>query len=308
MRAGVRAASKTVSTPAEAYALAQKMLATEASGFTVADAWAMLRAELEAASASPETERFYARRLNGLRKSFPDDTRLDKVTPERIRDHLTMRTTIGQRTGAPKPVSAETAAKELTLMRRLCRVALRNNALKIDPTAHVQRPRTRPRRFRHMALPEIRGHLGRVTEPDRALFEFVLYTALRRSEVARLRPADVDKDCWAIMVRGKTHDPRLPLTEPARAALLRLLALGRDPVFGSPARVGRRFAVWRDRLGEPRWSAHALRHSAATAMVRAGVPVEQVQAALRHSNIAQTLRYYHDDGGDARRAFGALGE
>jgi len=37
---------------------------------------------------------------------------------------------------------------------------------------------------------------------------------------------------------------------------------------------------------------HVLRHTAATWMLRAGVPIESVSRALNHSNIAVTLKYY----------------
>lgn len=47
-------------------------------------------------------------------------------------------------------------------------------------------------------------------------------------------------------------------------------------------------------LNSKRYSAHSLRHSAATAMILAGVNIRDVQACLRHRNINTTLLYVEE--------------
>ena len=60
-------------------------------------------------------------------------------------------------------------------------------------------------------------------------------------------------------------------------------------VYGS---LSDHFDVAVKRAGLTDVTIHVLRHTAATWMLRAGVPIESVSRALNHSNIAVTLKYY----------------
>jgi len=50
-----------------------------------------------------------------------------------------------------------------------------------------------------------------------------------------------------------------------------------------------------DRAGLPRVGAHRLRHTAATAMRRAGAPLLEIGQVLRHHHAATTALYAADD-------------
>lgn len=60
---------------------------------------------------------------------------------------------------------------------------------------------------------------------------------------------------------------------------------------------------WFKASGSPA-SAHALRHTAATDMLRAGAHLRDVQAALGHVSLATTQRYLPWIVGDLREAMG----
>ena len=49
------------------------------------------------------------------------------------------------------------------------------------------------------------------------------------------------------------------------------------------------------RAGLPAVGAHRLRHSAASALRRAGVPLAQISEVLRHRHQATTARYVHEE-------------
>ena len=59
-----------------------------------------------------------------------------------------------------------------------------------------------------------------------------------------------------------------------------------------PSRVSREFSKARDRLGIPRVRFHDLRHSAATTLLAAGVPLAVISEWLGHSGIAITASAY----------------
>ena len=126
---------------------------------------------------------------------------------------------------------------------------------------------------------------------------------LRACEVSRLRLEDVDVRERCVLVRGKGgHERVLPLSDETWRALTAYLAewpASTGPLvrsYNEPSRaltapyivicVGR----WMRHAGVPA-SGHALRHTAASDMLRAGAHVVDVQAALGHANVATTSRY-----------------
>jgi integrase len=149
-----------------------------------------------------------------------------------------------------------------------------------------------------------------------ALAVLVLGTGLRRGEALRLRWDHVDLDATPAtltVVRSKTEAGRRTITLPpfvvaalrahrARQAAERLAALwwGDDQlVFTTPngTAVDPNYALrwWWDmtiRAGVGRRRFHATRHTAATLMLNAGVPLEVVSATLGHAGLAITADVY----------------
>lgn len=140
---------------------------------------------------------------------------------------------------------------------------------------------------------------------DRAVLVMLARLGLRAGEVARLVLDDIDWRSGEIVVCGKGgHQDRLPLpvdVGEAVAAYLRdgrpratsravflkvqapIVGVSADGVGGIVALAGRRAGVLA--------SAHRLRHSAATAMLRAGGSLAEVGQVLRHADVATTAIY-----------------
>jgi integrase/recombinase XerD len=132
--------------------------------------------------------------------------------------------------------------------------------------------------------------------------------ALRASEVAQLRFADIDWRSGSIAVCGKgRRQELLPLPQEVGDAILFYLNEGRPPLrvpelFISALAPFRpltraavthivRSALRRAGIKAPINGAHVLRHSAATSMLRQGASLAGVGAVLRHRDPMTTAHY-----------------
>ena len=151
---------------------------------------------------------------------------------------------------------------------------------------------------------------------DRALLALLYGGGLRASECAGLTEADVDLDARTVRVVGKGgHERTVPLNDTVARAM-RGYRQQRGEVSRGRAfflsRRGRgisrhlvyervRTAARRARLA-CRVSPHALRHTFATHLVKAGVGLVTIRDLLGHRQITSTQRYLHVTAHDLRAA------
>jgi len=146
---------------------------------------------------------------------------------------------------------------------------------------------------------------------ERALLMFPLHTGARAGEQIAFEWGDIDWHNRQIIIRrssalgvvGPTKsgkERRVPMTADLEAALKAIKHLRGPLVFCNED--GRPYSKWqlherlwgtarRAGLREIRW--HDLRHSFASQLVMAGVPLPQVQQWMGHSTIGMTMRYSH---------------
>ena len=149
---------------------------------------------------------------------------------------------------------------------------------------------------------------------NHAYFSLVYSCGLRLSEALNVKSADIDGKRRSIHIhQGKgAKDRVIPLPE----STLRILreywkshrnphwvfpALGRDSKGGPTAERPVRAVTVQNalrrtvtRLGiKKRVTTHTFRHSYATHMIEAGVPVRHVQECLGHSSLATVMIYLH---------------
>ncbi|MEA2632381.1 MAG: integrase/recombinase XerD [Chloroflexota bacterium] len=160
---------------------------------------------------------------------------------------------------------------------------------------------------RLLAAPDGATRLGR---RDRAALETLYATGCRASEVAGLRPTDLDLVAGVARCVGKGDKERIvPLGSRARSALSdyltrdrpALVARRRETATVFVARSGRplsRVGLWRivktHSLAAglpPTVSPHTLRHSFATHLLAGGADLRAVQEMLGHASIATTQIY-----------------
>jgi site-specific recombinase XerD len=136
---------------------------------------------------------------------------------------------------------------------------------------------------------------------------------LRAGEVAALGLDDLDWRRGEIAILGKgNRAERLPLPADVGAAIAAYLRRGRPATAEGRSVFVRVHAPHRalttggvtmivfdaaQRAGLPRMHAHRLRHTAATAMLRAGAPLAEVGQVLRHRSPLTTAIYAKVDRG-----------
>jgi len=148
---------------------------------------------------------------------------------------------------------------------------------------------------------------------DRAIVLMLVRLGLRSGDVARLRLTDINWNNGTLQVIGKgRYQVRLPLPQDVGDALLRYLEcrpanIDTDHAFvrsNAPCRPFTsgdgvssvvKHALKRANIDAPAKGAHLLRHTAATEMLRNGVPLDQAGLVLRHRSIDMTAYYAKAD-------------
>lgn len=144
---------------------------------------------------------------------------------------------------------------------------------------------------------------------DRAVLLLLSRLGLRRGEVAGIELEDIDWRAGELLVRGKGHrQDRMPLPVDIGEAIVsylrvrpgsehRALFLCVCTPLGPVTRSGVTAIVQRScrRAGLPPVGAHRLRHTAASEMLRARVPLEEIAQVLRHRDLQSTVKYARVD-------------
>jgi site-specific recombinase XerD len=148
---------------------------------------------------------------------------------------------------------------------------------------------------------------------DRAILLLLARLGLRAGDVAQLRLDDIEWETGSLRVSGKSrYEVRLPLPQDVGDAIAAYLAdrpstCPSDHVFlrniapfrpfgnGDGVSSVVRRLMRRASVVAPVRGAHVLRHTAATEMLRHGVPLEKIGLVLRHRGVDTTARYAKAD-------------
>jgi integrase/recombinase XerC/integrase/recombinase XerD len=196
--------------------------------------------------------------------------------------------------------SAATVHKAYQAIRSYCRYAGNTNAA--ENIRLIKLPRTLDRAPRSLNKTELRRILRDINKNgslrDCAIIVLILNTGLRVGELTALDRSDIkigDRKGHLTVTWGKNEKTaKLPLNNEARRTLSEYLVTRKDDypalfVSNRGERISKR-AVQHlmERLGV---SAHALRHTFITNLIRAGVDISVVQTLSRHASADMVLRY-----------------
>jgi integrase len=229
-----------------------------------------------------------------------------------------------------KGLSPQTAQHARSTLRRALRDAQRDALVSRNAASLARPPRMTRRELQPLTAAQVRALLeATARDPHGPLYAVAVATGLRQGEALGLRWTDVDLVGRSLVVRravARTEDGGYELAEPKTTKSRRTVMLSAVALDGLRRQRIRQDAdreaagtAWQDREGlvftdavgrlanPPGVSAafratadalgfavryHDLRHTAATLLLSAGVPLKVVSETLGHSNIAITADVY----------------
>jgi integrase/recombinase XerD len=209
-------------------------------------------------------------------------------------------------------LSARTAARRLSALRRFHRFLLREGVRADDPTELLDAPRLARGLPKYLSEAEVDALLAaaaaRPPEQARvmvAALEILYATGLRVSELLSLKVSALPRDGVVLILRGKGGKERLVALSDAARDAAAAQAGGRGKGYLFPGRDPRH-ALTRQGFGlalklvaldagiDPALvSPHVLRHSFASHMLARGADLRSLQLLLGHADIATTQIYTH---------------
>jgi integrase len=225
---------------------------------------------------------------------------LRAVTPEAVRRYASWRLETPKADGSRRSIVG--VNRELAVLRRMLRLAAQRGWIACDPFAiepGLVSVAEETRRDRVLSFDEERRLLEACARSrSRSLLARVLLAldaGLRRGEIEKLAWADLDGARVRVRAENsKTARERyVGLTARTREALA---ALPRTSHSIFPEREFKRaWTVAVRRAGIPDLRFHDLRHTYATRLLQAGVPIAEIARALGHADISTTYRYLNPD-------------
>jgi integrase len=264
------------------------------------------------------------KRLKVLREFF-GKKRLRTITHGDLQRYRTFRLktpiVVGRNTkgtekkGKPqeRPRSIATVHRELSIMRRVLNVAVANSWIVRNPFQQGEpliKPGEESPRERIISREEEQRLLAAChTEREhlRAILICALDTGMRRGEIFRLTWSDIDFDSGLITIRAfntKTmRERQIAMTERLTCELEKLSKnQDRDLVFGIKTHAQHSFQKAKTEAGLRDVRFHDLRHTHATRLVGAQMPLAEVGRVLGHTQPSTTFRYVNINADTARRA------
>ena len=210
-------------------------------------------------------------------------------------------------------ISPAARARKLSAIKSFYKyLTVRTKILQENPVADIEYPKLRKSLPKYLTMEQASALLQAVEGPnqvrDYAILMIFLNCGIRRSELVGLNLSDVYED--RLRVVGKGNKERFVyFGTPCRKAIDAYLAERKKRIltdnralFGS--RNGNRISVTavhrlvekalkQAGLDATQFSAHKLRHTAATMMLSGGVDIKTVQEVLGHENLNTTQIYTH---------------
>ncbi|HHX72327.1 MAG TPA: tyrosine recombinase XerC [Clostridiales bacterium] len=283
--------------------------------------------------------RIFLRFLKKHRGLVPSNTEFDEISIEDVTLDLLKTVTTGdiyeymfflgsERTVHPNSrnatvgLGAAARARKVSSLRAFFKyLTVKTQQLSVNPMAEMDSPAQKKSLPKYLTEEESRALLesvsGENAERDFCILTFFLNCGLRVSELVQIDVTDIKGDL--LQVTGKGNKERtIYLNEACLAALSAWLpvrqtmaAPGERALFVTRRRhrISAATVKWlvKKHIGEAgldtsKYSAHKLRHTAATLMHQHGVDMLELQKILGHEQLTTTEIYTHLDDASLRRA------
>lgn len=194
-------------------------------------------------------------------------------------------------TDAVATLQPGTVRNRLAYLRAACRWAWKHHNLgDHDPAERMVLPAVRNARHIYLTrqqMLQVARAMGPSWSRDAARVAF--YTGWRIGEVLRARPVDTPTGLALTIDTSKNGAPRIVPVHPKVAHLVR----DHWPPQATKWTVSKAVKAAYRQVGLGHARLHDLRHSAASAMINAGVDLYTVGGVLGHKSAASTQRYAH---------------
>lgn len=210
-------------------------------------------------------------------------------------------------------ISASARARKLSAIKSFYKyLTVRTKQLTENPVADLEYPKLRKSLPKYLTMEQSAALLQAVSGPnekrDYAILMLFLNCGIRRSELVGLNLTDVYEDRIRVVGKGnkerfvyfgsacrKAIDVYIPIRNKQVLTDNKALFGSRDNNRISVTAVHRlvKKALMQAGLDSTQFSAHKLRHTAATMMLSGGVDVKTVQEVLGHENLNTTQIYTH---------------
>ena len=274
--------------------------------------------------------RMFLRFIRLMRNSMPINTDLNiipikdidldfirSITTSEIFDFLSYlandRETNPESYSSGKGISPTSRSRKLSAIKSFYKyLTIRTKQLSENPVADLEYPKLRKSLPKYLTMSESTALLKSVSgvnqKRDYAILMLFLNCGIRRSELVGLNLNDVYEDRIRVIGKGnkerfvyfgsacrKAIDAYLPERNKQVLTDNRALFGSRDHNRISVSAVHRlvKKALLQAGLDPDQYSAHKLRHTAATMMLSGGVDVKTVQEVLGHENLNTTQIYTH---------------
>lgn len=212
----------------------------------------------------------------------------------------------------PQDYARNTVLRKIAALRSLAAFLLRQGKLARNPFKLLPAPKREKLLPKFLTLPETDRLINTAGNThfaarDKALFELMYSSGLRRSEVTGLKIRDVDFFNGVVRVLGKGNKERLvPVTDEALYAIKYYLSTRPNPqpqdalflnAHGKPltgdglAYIFKNTAIAAHLARKV--TPHSLRHSFATHLLNNGCDLRSLQEMLGHKTLAATQVYTH---------------
>jgi len=230
-------------------------------------------------------------------KPFFGHKLLTEITPKDVKEYQLNRLKDG--------VTGATINREIALLQHMLNTAVKWGYIQTNPiSGKIEKFQENKDKWTYLTPDEVERIRENLKEIYKDLFDFLLYTGLRLGDALRLRWEDINLYSGFILVRGnRTKGGKtfgIPLNQKAREVLEKKLTKEKnirkeDKVFKhSDGHFRRAFKKALEKAGLPKTiRVHDLRHTFASWLAMSGVPIQQIQVLMGHSQINMTLRYAH---------------
>jgi len=242
--------------------------------------------------------------LKAIESHFGSDTIIQNIDRASVEDFVKARQETPTRHGRPR--SGATVNREFAAFRCMFNRAVNWGLLERNPVVGIKMMRDSNRRTRFLTVEEARRLLDSSSAHLRPILLCALETGMRRGEILKLRWPDIDLARRLIYVgQTKTGISRhVPVSSRLMDLFKRLpRRIDCDHLFAGIPRFGKVAQPFHDVRSSferackeakvANFRFHDLRHTAASHMVMAGVPLKTVAEILGHTTTAMTERYSH---------------